>query len=208
MHAAVGVVAVVLLALPAPALGWRVALVVVAYHVAFLAVARTAAGAGWGTAYAVLAPLSVLMVLPDWFLSAELGTLRFADTGAWFVGTVPVVMAGMWVLALFPLVLTGAAVERRSGPAAAAGTVAVAGLALFLAAERLAPLVPLWEPVGVPLVAGVATYVLLPEVVLSVAAWWLVRGAASRPRILTAVGVVLLPATYLGLLAIGVLLLV
>jgi hypothetical protein len=35
-----------------------------------------------------------------------------------------------------------------------------------------------------------------------------VRGAASRPRILTAVGVVLLPATYLGLLAIGVLLLV
>jgi hypothetical protein len=145
----------------------------------------------------------VLLVLPDWFLSAELGTLVFPDTGAPFVGTVPVFMAGMWTMALFPLVLLGDAVESRGRPRAALVAVAVAGLALFWAAELLAPVIPLWEPVGVRLVGGVAAYVLPAEVVLAVAGWLLVREVDSRPRVRTRAGVVLLPFCYLGLLATG-----
>lgn len=195
------VLAVVVLALPAPALGVRVTAIVVAFHAGLLALSRWVPG--WRWAWAVLAPLSVLMVLPDWFLSAELGTLVFPDTGAAYLGTVPVFMAGMWTMALFPLVLLGDAVESRRGLRPALASVAVAGLALFWAAELLAPVVPLWEPVGVRLVGGVAAYVLPAELVLAVAAWLLVRDADTRPRAQTAAGVVLLPFCYLGLLATG-----
>jgi hypothetical protein len=152
-------------------------------------------------AWAVLAPLSVVMVLPDWFLSEVLGVLRFPDTGGPFLGTVPVAMAGMWTIALLPVVGIALAVGLRRGPAAGRWTAAGAGLLLFSAAERLAPALPLWEPVGVREVAGVAVYVVLPEVVLSVCAYALVaaRGRLSGGE--TAALTVLLPFTYLGMLA-------
>jgi hypothetical protein len=196
-------VTAVALALPAPALGWRLLAVVVLFHVAMLAMSARWALPGWRLAWCVLAPLSVLMVLPDWFLSAELGTLVFADTGVPVLGTVPVYMAGMWVMALFPLVVLGSVVEQRAGTRAAAAAVALGGLAFFWTAEALAPRVPLWQPVDVTMVGPVAAYVLLPEVVLSVGAWLLVRGAAARPPLATVAGVVALPWLYLGLLATG-----
>jgi hypothetical protein len=79
--------------------------------------------------------------------------------------------------------------------------VAAAGLAFFFVAEALAPRVPLWEPVAVTMLGPVAAYVLLPEMVLSVAVWLLVRGADRRPPAWTAAGVVALPFLYLGMLA-------
>jgi hypothetical protein len=197
------VVAGLALALPQPPLGWRIAAVVVLFHLALLGMAARLHLPGWRRAWLVLAPLSVLMVLPDWFLSAELGTLQFAASGAPVLGTVPLFMAGMWVMALFPLVVLGSVVEQRAGTRAAAAAVALGGLAFFWTAEALAPRVPLWQPVDVTMVGPVAAYVLLPEVVLSVGAWLLVRGAAARPLLATVAGVVALPWLYLGLLATG-----
>jgi hypothetical protein len=197
------VVAAIALALPQPALGWRIAAVVVVFHVAMLTMAARLHLPGWRRAWLVLAPMSVVMVLPDWFLSAELGTLQFTASGAPMLGSVPVFMAGMWVMALFPLVVLGSVVEQRSGPRAAGAAVALGGLVFFWTAEALAPLVPLWQPVDVTLLGPVAAYVLLPEVVLSVGAWLLVRGAAARPVRWTAAGVLALPWLYLGLLATG-----
>lgn len=202
-HAVVAVLAVVVLALPAPSLGVRVTVLVVAYHLGMLLVGRTAWGQGWGRAWLVLAPLSVLMVAPDWFLSAELETLDFPDTGAPFIGTVPVFMAGMWVMALFPLVLLAGWLEGRFGRRAGLAGVAVAGALLFWAAELLAPVLPLWEPRDVATVGGVAAYVLPAEVMLSAAVWLLVRGVLWRTRTVTAVGVAALPVAYTGALVLG-----
>ena len=129
-HAVVAVVAVVVLALPWPALGVRITVIVLAYHLGMLLVVRTVGGPGWGRAWLVLAPLSVLKVAPGWFLSAELGTLSFPDTGAPFVGTVPVFMAGMWVMALFPLVLVAGRLEGRFGARAGLAGSAIAGALL------------------------------------------------------------------------------
>lgn len=203
VHGGVAAAVLAVLAAPWPSLGVRVLLIVLAYSVAVLAVGSRPARRGWLTAWAVLAPLSVLMVIPDWFLSDVLGTLAFPVTGGPFVASVPVAMAGMWTMALMPLVLLGAWAERVGGPAAAATAVGSAGLALFWAAERLAPVVPLWEPVDVALLGGAAAYVLPAEVVLAVAAWLLVRGAGVRGAMWTAAGVVSLPFLYLGLVAFG-----
>ena len=74
----------------------------------------------------------------------------------------PLFMAGMWAIALIP-VMPWAPGRSRFGIRLQASAAAGSGFLLFMAAERLAPLLPLWEPVGVAEVAGVAVYVLLPE---------------------------------------------
>ena len=66
-------------------------------------------------------------------------------------------------------------------------------------AELLAPAIPLWEPVGVAQVAGVALYVLLPELALCLAAYALVR--VPHPRPVTIGGIIGIPFMYLGMLA-------
>lgn len=202
-HAAIGVLAAMVLALPAPALGLRVVGIVLAYHIGMLLVGLRPAAAGWTQAWLVLAPLSVLMVLPDWFLSDVLGSLSFASSGAPVIGSVSLFMAGMWVMALFPLVLVAAGIEKAWGARAGVVAAAVAGLALFWAAELLAPVVPLWDPVDVRLVGGVAAYVLPAEIVLSVGTWLVVRGACWRSPLAVGAGVLALPLVYTGALALG-----
>ncbi|MDQ1249697.1 MAG: hypothetical protein QG597_4073, partial [Actinomycetota bacterium] len=159
------------LAVPIGDLGVRILVLVLTFHVGVVAMARRTRDRVLMTAWAVLAPMSLLMVLPDWFLSAQVGSLVFPDTGGPFIGTVPLFMAGMWTIALLPVVLTGLVVGGRHGVTIGAATAAGVGFALFWAAEVAAPLIPLWEPVGVAMVGGIASYVIVPELVLSAAAY-------------------------------------
>ena len=85
-HAVFAAVAVAVLLIPVPALGLRVLALVVIYNVALPVFARRTDDDVLWVTWVVLAPMSVLMVLPDWFLSAVLGTLRFPDTGAPYIG--------------------------------------------------------------------------------------------------------------------------
>ena len=155
LHLGFAVAAAVGLLLPAPALGWRVLVMVVGYHVALVLQARLTRDQVLWRAWAVLAPFSVLMVLPDWFLAAELGVLVFPDTGGPFIGAVTLAMAGMWTIALMPVVLLAWTVTARRTLAAGVVAAAVAGGLLFFGAELVAPRIPLWEPVGVTLVAAI-----------------------------------------------------
>jgi hypothetical protein len=200
-HLVFAAVAVLVLLQPLAPFGLRVLLLVVAYNAGVVVVALRANDAMVLRWWCVLAPMSVVMVLPDWFLSAELGVLVFPDTGSPYIGTVPLFMAGMWVVALLPIMLVGHRVERAAGLPVALVVVVIAGLALFTAAEWLAPSLPLWHPQNVPTVAGVAPYVLLPEAGLTLATYLLVRNSQTRNGWATAAGVVAVPFLYLGMLA-------
>lgn len=200
-HGVFALVAVAVLLLPVPSLGMRVLLLVVGYNIALPVLARRTGDRRLWTTWCVLAPLSVLMILPDWFLSAVLGSITFPDTGSPFIGTMPWFMAGMWVIALLPVMMTALSVEDARGVKAGFLTAAVFGLALFTAAEFIAPAIPLWEPIGVAQVAGVAVYVLLPELGLCLATYELVRNVGARPVPLTVGMIVAIPFMYLGMLA-------
>ncbi len=198
-HAVFAVVALAVLLVPVGQTGLKVLLLVVGYNVALPWVAhRTGDGRLWRM-WTVLAPMSVLMVLPDWFLSAVLGSITFPDTGSPFIETMPLFMAGMWTIALLPVSMLARQVEDSRGATAGFVTAGAAGLALFTAAEFLAPALPLWEPLGVTQVAGVALYVLLPELALCLATYALVR--VSLPRAATIGGIIAIPFMYLGMLA-------
>ena len=193
--------ALVGLLVPIGDLGWRVLTLVVIFHVGTVIIARRTGDALLWRSWTVLAPMSVLMVLPDWFLSAEIGSLLFPDTGGPYIGTVPLFMAGMWTIALLPVVLVGTLVAKSRDVARAAVAAGLAGLVMFWAAELFAPAIPLWEPVDVAMFAGVATYVLIPEVVLSAAAFLLVVTYGRIDTRASWLLMVLLPFTYTGMLA-------
>lgn len=199
-HLVFAAVAVAVLLQPLGPFGLRVLLLVLGYNAAVVVVALRSGDAMVLRWWCVLAPMSVLMVLPDWFLSAELGVLVFPDTGAPYIGTVPLFMAGMWVVALLPVMLVGHRVERAAGLLVALVVVVITGLVLFTAAEWLAPTLPLWHPQQVPEVAGVAPYVLLPEAGLTLATYLLVRDSQTRNGWATAAGTVAVPFLYLGML--------
>lgn len=198
-HVIFAVVAVGALLLPIGELGGRVLVLVIGYNVALPVTARRIGDERLWHTWTVLAPMSVLMLLPDWFLGAVLGSIVFPDTGSPYVGTMPLFMAGMWTIALLPVCMLARQVEDGRGTRAGFVTAAVAGLALFTAAELLAPSLPLWEPVGVTQAAGVALYVLLPELALCLATYALVRVRHSVPA--TVGGIIAVPFMYLGMLA-------
>ncbi len=99
--------------------------------------------------------------------------------------------------------MIGMTVEAARGARLAFAAVAACGVLLFVAAERVAPLIPLWEPIGVTEIAGVAVYVVLPEAALCIASYQLVRGARQRPLAATVGGIIAIPFMYLGMLATG-----
>lgn len=182
----------VALALSAPAQGWAVLVVVALYVAALGVVARRRSD--WWALWALLVPVSVFQVLPDWALAELLGTLRFPDTGGPRIDdTVPLAMAGMWVAPLFVVGLVA-----RGRPWVGA----VAAVVVFGGAELLAPVVGLWEPRGDTLrVAGVAVYVVVAEAALG---WALVVALAARgPRVGRALAVSTL---YTGALVLALLL--
>ncbi|WP_028645465.1 DUF6989 domain-containing protein [Nocardioides sp. URHA0020] len=163
VHAGLLVGGAVALSLGAPAQGWGVLLLVVAYVVALLAVCRATGRADLLALAGFVALVSVFQVLPDWVLADLVGTLRFPDHGGPRVDDViPLAMAAMWVAPLF------AAVALSGGRP---GHAAVLAGVIFLGAELLAPTLGLWEPTGdTHRLLGVAVYVVPAEAALGWAA--------------------------------------
>lgn len=176
-----------------PAKGWAVLALVVGYNVGLPLIARAVGRDDWFALWRFLLPLSVFQVLPDWVLSAQIGTLSFpAIGGPRLDDAITLAMAGMWVPPLFIvlalarwLAARGAASAPAGRAPAGAALAAALAFAVFLGSELFAPLLELWEPVGDTVqVAGVALYVLPAEAALGWAAAtaFALAGAASAPR--------------------------
>jgi hypothetical protein len=185
----------------------RILAAVVAWHVAVVATAALRRDAAWASAYALVAPMSLLLVLPDQFLAVGLGTITFPDTGAPFVGQIPVFMAGMWAIPLAAIVLAGRAAERRAGPrtgpAWGVATGTLVGLFLFVSSEALSGALPIWKPVGVPMLGPVAAYVLPAEAILSATVVLADQWARGRPTVQRVLAGAFVVQAYVGGLAVG-----
>jgi hypothetical protein len=160
------------------------------YNIALPAACLLAADRDSLSALRFLLPLSVLMVLPDAFLAAHLGVLVFPDTGAPFLGPVPLFMAGLWVIPLFIVVKAG----ERWGAAGAA----LASLMIFTLAEATLWAVPVWYARDVIQFGHVAVYLLVPETVLGVSAWRAWRETRDGGPAVQALAAAAVMVLYLG----------
>lgn len=203
-HLAFAGAAVLGLFLPGPApSGWRMAGLVALYLMALPAWAWWRGHREWLDLFAFLLPVSVLQVLPDWFLSRVLGVLVFPADGFPKIGTVSAYMAGLWTIPLFLTVWAGLVAARARGPGVGAAVAALAALVIFWASEETLWAVPVWHAQHVTMVGHAAVYVLVPEAILGAVTFDTYRRVQRRPpgiKLLHAVPVTL---TYTGALAIA-----
>jgi hypothetical protein len=184
-HAAFFTGTAIVALLDAPAKGWAVLGLVIAYNIGLPLIARAVGRRDWLALWAFLLPVSVFQVLPDWLLADLVGTLRFpAIGGPRLDGAITLAMAGMWVPPLFLAMVLS---RGRAGAAAALALVA------FCGSELLAPVLELWKPAGdTHQVAGVAVYVLPAEAALGWAtatAFALTRTGGTAARVGAALAV-------------------
>ena len=203
-HAAFAGLAAGALALPAPALGWRLLALVVLYSVALPLVGRVRGHAAWVRMWAFCALVSLFQVLPDAFLATVLGSLDFPPTGGPRLGPVPLAMAGMWTIPLWVALFAARSLTRDLRVRIA--WAALVGGVLFVGAEATLWAVPIWRATGVATAGPVALYVIGPEVLLGgvacFAELW-TRAWRAPVRVAAAAGVMLV---YLGALCVSYLL--
>jgi hypothetical protein len=198
-HVAFGALAAAALLVPLDtvALGLRVLALVVIYNVALPVVATWRGHDLWMRVWAFVLPISILQIVPDWFLADVVGSLVFNAPGLVRVGAVPMYMGLMWSIPLFLVIFVGLRNETR-GRASGILAAVLTGLVLFGGSEMLLPKLAIWEPVDVTLVAGIAVYILPAECVLcavTFAAWKYARDESAMRQLLTAVVVMF---SYLG----------
>lgn len=182
-------------------LGQGLLFLTLGYNVGLPLYALMRGHAEWLKLWMFLLPLSCGQILPDWALVQIAGTLTFPDHGQWRIGgAVPVYFMGLWIMLLFPVTLLSDNTRSRYLTAAALS------LLLFGFWEWAALPLQLWQPQNVRTIAGVAIYVLIPEVFLglmTLRAYRNTRGSGIIQQVFSALAVNLL---YTGALFIGLLL--
>lgn len=177
-HLAFAAASAAALAVPAPvALGPRVFASVLLYNLALPLFALRRGHTEWFELWRFLLPLSILQIFPDWILAAQIGSITFPDHSVWRVGAVPAYMGLMWTI---PLFLTVALGERVARSIPTWTGVAVVSLGLFAGAELALTKIPLWIAIDVHTIAGMAWYILGPEILLGIATWVAWRSTRRR----------------------------
>ena len=181
LHGAFALACLLVLAVPLGIpVGQRVSGLVLLYNVALPLAAWRRGHPEWSKLWLFLVPLSVLQVFPDWFLADPLGVIEFPDTGGLRIGPIPAFMAGMWTIPLFIIILLGRRVAAHSTRNIALATVAVASILLFVGSEATLWAVPIWHARNVTMVARVAVYLIVPEIVLGLSAFLAFESSLHR----------------------------
>lgn len=189
-----GVVTAAIVMSPSVPLGMGILASVLFFNVIFPLAAVAGQHHEWLRLWIFLVPLSILMVLPDWFLSSQLDVLNFPPTGSPYIGTVPIFMAGMWTI---PLVLVVWLADHLKGW----NSYLVAGVVsaiLFLGSESLVWKLPVWQAQNVRQFEHVALYLIVPELILGMSTLAAYRWGGRRglwARLLAAYFVMIV---YLG----------
>ena len=179
------------------AIGARLLAVVVIYNIILPLWAYFRGHKEWLEIWMFVFPLSILMVLPDWFLASQLEVLTFLVDGFPMIGSVPIYMAGLWAIPLFIIVFTGLAVKMK-GTTMTYLAIIVISLLLFGGSEATLWMLGSWYAHDVFMIGNVAIYILIPEIILGLStyiAFQMVREKAIWHRLAMAFTVMVL---YIG----------
>lgn len=173
VHLGFGVLAALALIFPLGLeLGPRIFALLLIYNVAFPLLGRRLEHRRWTDIWTFTFPISVLQILPDWFLSRVLGALVFPDTGFPFIGTVPAFMALMWSIPFTVIVFTAWRLRRRLTDASVYLVVLLLTAVIFGTSEATLWMLPIWYATDeVWTILHIAVYVMCAELVLGVALW-------------------------------------
>jgi len=178
--------------------GVRLFVLVVVYNLILMFIGWFRKDAEWLQLWMFSAILSVFQVFPDWFLSAQLDILVFPEDGLFKIGTVSGYMMGLWTIPLFMILFVGEQIEKRYSPGKAVLVVAFLSLMIFGGSEQTLWTLDSWYAKNVTMVGHVALYILVPEMILGIAAWYGFRIVKNRTLLHKAVVAFAVMQLYLG----------
>ena len=199
VHAVFSLICVLLLAAPVGLRsGVRMMILVVVYSFILAGVGWYRRDREWIDLWVFCAILSVFQVFPDWFLSAQLNILVFPEDGLFKIGTVSGYMMGLWTIPFFIIVFAGNRMEKRHSTLSAVLGVGILSLAIFGGSEQTLWILESWYARNVTMAGHVALYILLPEILLGLAAWWGYKAVKNRSLIRKTVAAFCIMQLYLG----------
>jgi hypothetical protein len=120
LHLVFGIVCVAVLTLPLGLMvGVRMFLLVLFYNVVTPLAGLRHPREEWFHIWLFSFIISLFQIMPDWFLSAQLGVLVFPDDGFVKIGDVSAYMAGLWTIPFFMIIFIGKRIKARFSETAA-----------------------------------------------------------------------------------------
>ncbi|UCE10285.1 MAG: hypothetical protein JSW61_15145 [Candidatus Thorarchaeota archaeon] len=170
IHALFAVIAAVTLLAPIPmVMGDRILALVIVYSILILYGAIQRGYREWIDIWLFSIILSMLMIMPDWFLVAQLNVLTFPVDGTPMIGPIPLYMGGLWAIPFFIIIYLGNRIEEWVGGILVNVIVALIALIIFGIAEATLWALPSWQAQNVFMIGHVAVYILFPEMILGLA---------------------------------------
>jgi hypothetical protein len=187
----------IVLIVPIPlVIGLRLFILVVIYNIMIPVFGWWRNHSDWQNLWSFVFILSLLMLFPDWFLANPLGILVFVPDGFPKIGPVSGYMLLLWAIPLFIITFIGLRIAARRSAPVAYGVVALVSFLLFLGAE--AGLTFVWHAQNVVMIASVAVYIIIPEMILGLSTFWMYQHLNQKPHWGKLVGAFLVMLLYIG----------
>jgi hypothetical protein len=189
---------IVLTLLPGVVIGVRLLLLVVTYNLMVPLFGKWRNHSDWLKIWTFVFPLSILQVIPDWYLAAELNVIVFPDSGFLAIGTIPIYMAGLWAIPLFIILYLGTRIDQKGSLHFTLLTVGILSLVIFGISEETLWALPAWYAQNVTTIGHVAIYIIIPEIILGVSTFIGYNQTKDKQWIFKIIWVYLIMVLYIG----------
>jgi hypothetical protein len=115
--------------------------------------------------------LSIFQVFPDWIIADILKAIVFPEDGLFKIGSVSGYMAGLWAIPMFLIIFISEKIRTRISRPAAYMASGIIAFLIFFMSEQTVWLIPSWYAVNVKMIGFSALYILVPEIILGLAAY-------------------------------------
>ena len=199
LHLIFALICLIVLFMPLKiAVGIKMLFLVILYNIMVPVWGRLRKDLIWVNIWLFALILSVFQVFPDWFLAAQLDILVFPEDGCFKIGAVSGYMAGLWAIPIFIAVFIGDRIRLRYSPLAAYWVVGVVSLLLFAGSEQTLWILPAWHAKNVLMIGHTAVYILIPEIIFGLAAFFAYQQTKNSPIWQKIAAAFLVMQLYLG----------
>jgi hypothetical protein len=123
--------------------------------------------------------ISLFQILPDWFLAAQLQVLVFPDDGFLRIGEVSAYMAGLWTIPLFLILYITIRADTYLSTYTTYAVSGILAIIIFVGSEQFLGFV--WYAQNVFMIGNIALYIIIPEIMLGISAYWIYQQVKQQP---------------------------
>jgi len=172
IHLVFSIICGIVLFLPGILIGIKLFILVIIYNVSIPIVGIWRKHTTWINIWLFSFILSIFQLFPDWFLSAQLNVLVFPEDGLFKIGTVSGYMLFLWAIPFFIILFVGYRVSEQVSEHSTYLIVALISLLIFGISEMTMWTIGSWYAQNVTMVGHTAVYIIIPEIILGISAYW------------------------------------